>query len=198
MSQPPVSEVEQLRRAAHDLREVFAERGYRIEQATEVDPSFGMLSSRSALARELAVSALEAAFSRNGLDFRPVTGGGREVRSFSGGVDRRYRFRKATRRSDGSYSIPANSASALGSDEQEETLLQQETWVLGYTLDGTPLVQDVFVAPVVDVTAGDPGHLVLGRVIELLDGEAPLGGFRPVDEPLGIEDDEELGGESGS
>jgi len=192
MSQPSDLEIDQLRRVAHELREVFAERGYRVDSAMEVDPAFGSGMARGAMARDLAIDAISGAASRHGLDFRPVNGSGREFRCFSGGVDRRYRMRKARRVREGTYVIPANSDSALATDEG--SLLQEETWVLGYTIGADMLVDDVFVAPVLGRVEGHPGHLVLGRIIELLTADAPTVGFQPTDEPLpGFEDDNESG-----
>lgn len=197
MSQPSSIEMGRLRAAAHELVEVFAERGYRIEVAQEVDAGFSGGGPRSALARALATDALSAAASHQGLDFRPVNGSGREVRIFSDGVDRRFRFRKATKRvMDGSYIIPANTDSALTGGTDDFSLIPEETWVLGYTRSSDDLaVEDVFVAPVRGTTEGSPGHLVLGPVIDLLGGDTPVPGFRPNDEPLeGFEDDEDEDG----
>jgi len=194
MSQPSRNAVNRLSATAHQLREVFAERGHKIEVAQEVDPGFAGGGPRSALARALATDALSAAASHQGLDFRPVNGSGREIRLFSGGVDRRFRFRKADRGSHGTYRIPANTDSALTANEEpdEPSLIPEEIWVLGYTRNNDDtMVEDVFIAPVRGRTEGSPGHLLLGPVIDLLTGNQAFPGFRPKDEPLeGFEDDD--------
>ncbi len=190
MSQPPELQVERLRRVAHDLAEVFAERGYRVDSAMEVDPAFGSGTARSAVARDLAVDAVSRAASQHGLDFRPVNGSGREFRCLEAGTDRRFRLKRARRTADGGYLIVANSDSALA--VSEDSLFHEESWVFGYTLGDDHLIADIFIAPVRGYEEGRPGHLVLGPITELLTGHAPVGGFRPAEEPLdGFEDDEQ-------
>ncbi len=190
MSQPSEAEVQQLRQIAADLREVHEERGHRVEQALGVDSAFGSSMSRSWLGRDLTVEAISEAASQRGLDFRPVKGLGREFRFSDGGVDRRYRLRKASKRADGTYVIIANSDSALTVDE--DTLFPEEAWVLGYTLSADCLLEDVFIAPIVDRVEGRPGYLVLGRVIELVGAPTPPAGFQPRDEDLLGFDDEDV------
>lgn len=191
MSQPSETEVQQLRQVATDLREVHEERGHRVGQALGVDSAFGSGMTRSWLGRDLTVEAISEAASQRGLDFRPVKGLGREFRFIAEGVDRRYRLKKANRRSDGSYAILANSDSALAAEHEQETLLPEEAWVLGYTLTEDCLLQDVFIAPILDRTEGHPGHLVLGRIIELLASPTPPAGFQPSDDDdLGFDDEE--------
>ncbi|MDP9377098.1 MAG: hypothetical protein M3P40_05940 [Actinomycetota bacterium] len=197
MSQPPALELDQFKIVAAEMREVFEERGYRVDVALEADPGFGSGASRASLVRDLAIDAASVAASRHGLDFRTVNGSGREFRCLSGGVDRRYRLRKAGRRSDGSYVIPTNAKSAMHGDD--ETLIPEELWVFGYTLTSEGTLQDVFLAPVLGIEQGLPGHLILGRVIELIDAPTTPAGFQPTDEDLeGFELDEGESGEFGS
>jgi hypothetical protein len=197
MSQPSALEIDQFRAVAAEMREVFEERGYRVEVALAVDPGFGSGSSRSSLVRDLAIDAASAAASRHALDFRTVNGSGREFRCMGDAVDRRYRLRKAARRADGGYSIPTNAKSAMYSDEG--SLIPEELWVMGYTLTREGTLQDVFIAPVEDIAPGLPGHLILGPVIELVDAPTTAAGFEPADEDLeGFELDEGELGESGS
>lgn len=202
MSQPHDLEVELFKMVAAEMREVFEERGHRVDVALAVDPGFGSGASRSSLVRDLAVDAASAAASRHGLDFRPVNGTGREFRCMSATVDRRYRLRKATRRAEGGgYKIPTNAKSAMYCDDG--TLIPEELWVMGYTLTKEGTLLDVFIAPVEGIEEGLPGRLILGRVIDLADPTTTPAGFEPADEDLeGFELDEGLddgeSGESGS
>jgi hypothetical protein len=197
MSQTSLRELDQLKRVASEMREVFEERGYRVDLALEVDPGFGSGGSRASLVRDLAIDAASAAASRHALDFRTVNGSGREFRCFSDGVDRRFRLRKAGRRADGTYVIPTNAKSAMYSDG--DSLIPEELWVFGYTVTAESTLQNVFIAPVLGIEQGLPGHLILGRTVELVDAPATPAGFQPVDEDLeGFELDEDESGEFGS
>ena len=188
MSQPSELEIQRLRRVAVDLQEVFAERGHRIDSAMDVDPAFGSGGSRAWMARDLAIDAVGEAASRAGLDFRPVNGSGRELRAFDGGVDRRYRLRRARRDEAGAITVPVNSSSAaLVADE---SLIPEEFWVLGYVMSRDSLVMSVFVAEILGVEEGRPGKLILGEITQLLGFDAPTGGFKPTEEGLPGFDDE--------
>jgi hypothetical protein len=198
MSQPPQRDIDRLARVADDLREVFAERGHRVEVALEADRAFGSGASRSALIRDLARDAVSASASRNGVDFRPVNGSGRELRIFSGGVDRRYRFRRAHRES-GRLFVSASGDSALAAVD-ETSLLTEEHWVFGYVASAEALIEEAFIAEVRGYVEGRPGHLVLGPETGLLSRPTPPPtGFTPSDEDLeGFEQDDEGESETGT
>lgn len=191
-------------RVAADLREVFAERGYRVDLALEADQAFGSGMSRAALRRDLAIDAVSESASRNGLDFRPVNGSGRELRHGSRGVYRRYRFLSGKRQADGSLLIKANSDSALVGPEDEETLIPEERWVWAYTtVPSLELIDEVVIAEIRGFIEGRgrAGQLVLGPEVALLQPLAPPPvGFTPPDEnELDFGDDDEAGEEdSGS
>jgi hypothetical protein len=158
----------------------------------EADPAFGSGTSRAAVARDLAVDAASESASHNGLDFRPVNGSGREFRTLTDGVDRRYRLRRARRETDGSLTIASNSDSALV--VADYMLIPEEPWVLGYTYATGYQIEHVFVAPVLGIQEGRPGRLILGRITQLLTAMSPGGGgFLPVEEEL-----EGFGDEAGS
>jgi hypothetical protein len=62
---------------------------------------------------------------------------------------------------------------------EEDSLLAEEPWVLGYTL-GDSGVGSVFAAPVRGVADGNPGVVILGPVTDLGSGTLPpMGTFRP-------------------
>lgn len=189
MSRPSDVELELLRQVAGELREVFAERGHRVDQAMEVDPAFGSGWSRAAVTRDLVVDAVSAAASRIGLDFRPVNGSGREFRYLAGGVDRRYRLRKARRTADGTLEITASSDSALAAGETP--LFEEESWAFAWTIASNGQIGDVLVAEVMGYVEGSPGHFILGSTISLVGEDLPTGGFRPTDEDLDGFGDEE-------
>lgn len=200
MSQISDAELDLLNHVADELREVFAERGHRVDVAMETDPAFGSGWSRAAVTRDLVVDATSGAASRIGLDFRAVKGSGREFRTTSGIVERRFRLRRAHRSADGELIINASSDSALAlADESEASLFDQELWAFAWILSADGMIAEVLLAEVVGFVEGSPGHLKLGRVIGLGGGEAPSRGFRPTDEGLdGFDDDEDLGDEYGT
>lgn len=190
-------ELRALNAVADELREVFVERGHRIEQAMETDPAFGSGWSHAALSRDLAVGAASGAASRIGLDFRPVNGGGREFRTLAGTIDRRFRLRRAHRRADGTTIITANSDSALA--VEDGSFFDQEQWVLSWMPTPEGAIEVVFVAEVVGFVEGRPGHLTLGPMTLLGGEDLPAGGFNPTDEDLdGFGEDEGWEEESGS
>lgn len=191
MSHPSESQLARLGQVSDELREVFAERGYRVDVAMEADPAFGSGSSRSAVTRDLAVDAVSSAASKVGIDFRPVNGNGRELRILEDGVDRRFRFLRARRRTDGVFRVEVNSDSALSSSVGDDpSIFVDEQWVFCWTKTAEGLIEDVFVAQVRGYVEGKPGHLILGPVIHTGRGDVPTGGFDPVDEGLEGFDDE--------
>ena len=196
MSRPSASEFLLLDQVADEIREVFAERGYRVDVAMDVDPAFGSGWSRAAVTRDLVVDAAIGAASRVGLDFRSVSGGGREFRFLSGNVDRRYRLRRAKRRADGELIISTSSNSALAATDLSLFLVEQ--WALAWTPSADGLIAEVLAAEVVGFIDGNPGHLDLGRIFALGSDDLPDGEFRPTGESLeGLDDDEDVGDEFG-
>lgn len=197
MSHPSEEELVLLSHVAEELREVFAERGYRVDVAMDADPAFGSGWSRAAVTRDLVIDAVSSAASRLGLDFRPVNGMGREFRYLSGTIDRRYRLRRATRRPDNSIVIEVSSESALAATGG--SLFAEEQWVFAWVPSPEGLIGEVLVAEVLGYVEGSPGRLELGTIINLEGGDLPSGGFRPTDEGLdGFDDEEGSGDEFGS
>lgn len=196
MPQPTEWEIRSLSQVADELREVFAERGYRVDVALDEDPAFGSGMSRASLARDLAVQTIGAAASRAGIDFRPIPGGGLELHHLEGVTDRRYRVRKAHRNSEGSLRIPVNSASAIR--PFGDTVFHREQWALAWVLSADGLIEEVLIAEVRGLAEGNPGHLLLGPTIALGEGDLPTGGFEPADEDLDGFDDESDEGFGGS
>lgn len=142
---------------------------------------------------------MASAPAKPGLTSGPVKGG-RELRTFAGTVDRRYRIRRGVRRSDGSLSIPINSNSALATEEVS-SLFGLEQWVFAWTLSPDYYIGEVLVAKVIGYATGTPGYLILDNLIPLGTGDlTPPGSFQPKSEGLdyfdddeGFEDDEGLG-----
>jgi hypothetical protein len=197
MSHVHPHEVQQLTLIASELREVMAERGYRVDTALSSDPAFGSTGRRSpsALSRELALDAISRAASHLGISFGPINGEGRELRCSLDGVTRRYRVRKARRTTDGILRIDA---SAYAREEPEDLFGRQEDWVFAYVLDDLHQVEEVFVAQVLGQTEGQPGQLILGTRTFLKKDLDPFGGgfTPPSDETLEGFEDEQEGGRS--
>jgi hypothetical protein len=188
MSLPSDAERQMLSDVAFNLCEVFDERGHLVEVALQVDPAFDGGRPRAALRRELALRAVGQAASQVGLSYCPVHGEGRELV----GVQHRYRLRKAHRDGHGKIIVENSSGSNLCLEE-EESLFPMESWVFGWIFDVAGAIDEVFVAPILGATDGNPGHLILGNEILLGESNPFGGGFTPSDEDLRIGDDEEEG-----
>jgi hypothetical protein len=197
MSHVPEAELQQLTAVTSELREVMGERGYRVDTALSADPAFGSTGRRSpsALTRELAIDAIGKAASQVGIWFGPVNGEGRELVASAAGVTRRYRIRKARKTAAGTFRIDARSDVA---EERQDLFGRVEDWVFAYVLDDLYQVQEVFVAQVLGQTEGQPGQLILGVPIFLVDQTPFDGGFTPsTDEELDGFDDQKGDRESG-
>lgn len=186
MSQDDLSR-EALTAIAHEIAEAVDERGFKVHLAMEVDDCFTSAQARAMLFRDIVVEAASVAASRLGtIDFRPVNGSGRELRSVVGNADRRYRIKRATRVDD-EFRIRANSDSALASpNEPEDEMLFGflEQWVLGWSLTTDERIDEVFVAEVLGVTEDKPHWLVLGPQVSLFTGPSgpePSREFHPTD-----------------
>ncbi|NIL77352.1 hypothetical protein [Rhodococcus sp. B10] len=198
--------MERMHELADEIRETFEDRGWKIEKATQLDPAFHRSKrSQSALGRDLVIDAIEAAASRFGLGFRTGCGGGHDVIDVTDTSDRRFRVRKAAVSLETeSYEIIGGSDSILRiSDAEEDSLLKAERWVLGYTVDPSGLVEDIFAAKVLGMTGDAVPHLRLGPVVALGSGNLPApnpsGRFRPADEDsLGDDFDGDSGTEDGA
>lgn len=193
MSQTSEEQFEQLVEIAEELREVFGARGHSVDVALSVDPAFTSGRSRSSLSRDLALSAIFAKASQVGMDFRSVNGEGKELRGGDGNVYRRYRLLRAKESATGEIAITANAQSSLSSEcEEQGSLFPDEQWVFGWTLTTDGLIGQVFVCPVLGVSKGTPGHLLVGRLLHLHRAALPAGpGFRPATEYLAGFDDED-------
>lgn len=199
MSHPPAGDLDQLHSIADEVRETHADRGYLVGRATALDPAFRLnRGPKSAMDRNLVIEAVERGASQVGMAFVPGRGGATELKVVSDAGYRVYRLRRATKLQTGEYLVQNNSASAwAGLDE--DTLMEDQFWVLGYTLsdDG---IDEIFTARVLGFTEGNPGRLLLGPHVLLGSSVThdPSGGFRPSEEGLDDlfdEDDDTAAGE---
>lgn len=180
--------MELLHRLADDLRETFSERGHAIETALSSDRAFRRTRrSQSSLVRDLVLDGLEAAAARIGLGCIPVLGGSRDIQTFIGDVDCRFRVLKASANPDtGEYEIVASSDAIMTiTDSDPDSFYRTERWVLGYTVDADGMLAKVFAAKVDGLSSELVPRLLLGPVTELgAHGipPSPNGGFFPQDE----------------
>lgn len=171
---------EMLDQIATEIREIYEERGHNVDSALEQDPAFKVSGrSHSSLSRDLVAEAFMTGASRVGFDIDPAARGAKQFRANMGTNFGLFRLRKAETAADGSYKIVMSSSSTWG-DMDEDTLIVETPYVLGYTLDSNQ-IGDIFFAKVSGVTQGNPGELMLGRVV-LLGGRGPVGSgsFEPV------------------
>lgn len=171
---------EMLEQIAFEIREVYEERGHNVESALEQDSAFiGSGSSRSSLSRALVAQAFTTGASRVGFNLDSGARGAKQFRTNIGNDFGVFRLRKAEMTADGAYKIVTSSSSAWG-DTDEETLIFETPYVLGYTLDSNQ-IGDIFFAKVNGVIEGNPGELILGHAV-LLGGRSLIdgGAFEPV------------------
>jgi hypothetical protein len=179
---------------ADALTLTFEDEGYLVDSAAAMHVAFAHgWRGKSGLTTDLAYySVVSAVRASNVLTFRKVKGTGVEVQTFEGGVDRRFRLRRASRDADGRLTVLASSDSSLASDDEETaSLFPPERWVLGYIINDDRRVTEVVVGQRVGYEVGPPGKVIFGRE-ELLGGAGPAPtDFRPeVDDDLfGEEDD---------
>jgi len=196
MSHLRAVDVEDLHAIADEVREVLSERGHKVGAALDLDEAFRATGRvESELLRSLVADGVRRGASLASHHFdRPR--GAVEITISTGTMLCIFRLRRAERRADGSYSVPANSAAAWGTLD-EATLDIIEQWVLGFTVDERGSLDELFAAEVLGVEGGTPGHLKLGTPIPLGsgNGDDPKRRFEPRDEGLpGFdEDDDELG-----
>jgi hypothetical protein len=183
---------EMLEQVAFEIREVYEERGHNVDSALAQDSAFSASGrSRSSLSRDLVAEAFVTGASRVGFDLDSGAWGAKQFRATLGHSFGVFRLKKAERTANGSYKVVTNSSSTWG-EIDEDTLIAEEPYVLGYTLRGNE-VEDIFFAKVNGVIEGNPGELILGRAV-LLGGRGPIGGgsFEPeVDDDLPGFDDVE-------
>ncbi|MBP2452391.1 hypothetical protein [Mycolicibacterium lutetiense] len=199
MSRPDEVQLEKLGMIASELQEVIAERGYRVDVALNVDPAFGSGQARAWLLRDLVMDAIDESASRVGVEFQTINGGGRELQTVGNGVIHRFRCKSASRISDDQIEVLASSDSPLV--VEEGGMYAVEPWIFGYISSSPTMLDEVFIAPILDFVEGNPGHFDLGRPIQLLGSELPPkgSGFKPSDEGLeGFGDDDVASGDADS
>jgi hypothetical protein len=176
---------EMLEQVAFEIREVYEERGHNVDSALAQDAAFiASGRSRSSLSRDLIAQAFVAGASRVGFDLDSGAWGAKQFRANLGASFGVFRLKKAEATVNGSYKVVTNSSSTWG-EIDEDTLIVEEPYVLGYTLSSNQ-VGDIFFAKVNGVIPGNPGELVLGRAV-LLGGRSLIAGgsFEPtVDDDL--------------
>lgn len=188
MSHLSPEEVDRLQSLAFWIREVFAERGYRIGDALDQDSSFSDgQRPRSGLARALMRRAVTIAASHLSLNVVPGEGGSYSLESLDRGYRRSYRVR-AAEVIEGEFRILSSSDNIMKTDE--DSLFTEEPWVLGYTLSLDNQIEVLFAAQVLDHIDGSPGQLVLGSTY-MLPGIPPtdVGAFDGSNEDLPWDDD---------
>lgn len=170
-----------MHRLADEVREVFEDRGYLVGTATALDVAFRRSRRpQSTLSRSLVLDALEEAAGRLGLGSKSVGGGGYDIGYIDGGIDHRFRVRKADVDADsGEYDIICKDDSILVIEDAEpDSIFRTERWIFGYTVDDLGMVADIFAARVLGVTEGSVPRIRMSAA-------QPLGSTRPVGPPTG-------------
>lgn len=179
---------------AHEISEIFSERGHHVTVALDNDSTFRDGNGpRSQLVKSLVAEGIRIGSHRMNLGWETGVGGSKEIHSISDLAHKIFRVRKVELDDEGEIVLLGNES--ILADLEPTMLGPQERWVFGYTVLGDA-ADRFFVAQVVDVAEGAPGHLVLAQVT-WLDPNAPApseGRFTPTDEALpgfdDVEDDE--------
>jgi hypothetical protein len=186
--------MDRMHRLADEIREVFEDRGWKIDKAVRSDEAFSKTRRpSSALTRALVLHAVVSATSRLELGRDTVCGGGCDVTDIVGTTERRFRVLKADVDPEtGNYDIISGSDALMVMEAEPESLYTLERWVLGYTVDDEGIVADIFAARAEDITDDSVPHLVLGPVTLLgtgaLGNPPTGGGFQPpAEDDLGAE-----------
>ena len=180
-----------LNQIAAEVRDVFEDRGYTIGNALSQDRAFRRSNRpKSSMTRELIAEGLEIGSARAGVWCDKGPGGSQEIHLEVLGRPCVFRLKNAKALSNGEYKIVTNNVSNWG-DLDEETLIFEEPWALGYVL-GKEGLAEIFAAKVLGITEGTPGVLILGPAVELGHRPMPSGGFVPAEEELeGFESESE-------
>lgn len=188
------SAVKQLEGVAFEVLETFGARGYRIDSALELDSSFDNPRNRSGLRRSLVIDAVKVGCSRVGLDFVITSGGAAEIRIDTGSAIQVLRIQRAERHHSGELRVLANTSSSWADAFEEDFLIREERWVFVYVPSDIGIAE-LAIAPVIGITSGLPGHLILGTEIVLSGDNTVQRGFRTDDdtELPGFEEDDEQG-----
>ena len=186
---------------AYEMHEAVQEKGHQVTRAMNVDPCFSSGQARAGLRRDVLREAACRVASQVGIDFRRI-GEGTEFRTLGKDyVYRCFRLRSASRDRDGEIVIQHNSQSALlPEDESTDDVLlgPREVWVLGFIQPSDQTLDEVFLAKVVGIAEGKPGHLVLASIIPLLVPTTPPDDFEPDDEDLVLPEDDDEDDASGT
>lgn len=194
MSQLSRGELEAMNYIAHEIEEVFSARGHTVTKALDGDPSYRRGNgARAQLIKALVEDGIQRGTSAVQMGWETGTGGCREIHSTSEAAYKLFRLRKAELDENDQLVLLGDESILAGLEPPSLAFAAQERWVFAYTVSGDAPGRYA-VAPVLGVTAGSPGHLVLGPTT-WLDSTAPMqdpGRFTPADEALeGFEDVED-------
>ena len=165
---------------ADTIRENVSDKHHLIEQAAGLDSAFDNGEVRAPMLRHVVYQGARMATISTGIDFRPICGGGRELRILDGTTDLRIRIRRARVSADGTPRVSVNSESALAHWDADaaSTMFSVELWVLLFVVDGNYQIETVMAAEVIGFEEGSPGYLKLGPAVILGSSEPDPGGVR--------------------
>jgi len=182
----PDNLVETLGHIVLDMRETFEADGYTVDAALQHNRDF-CRSNRPAseLTRGIMIGALERASIRCGANYQDGAGGAAELHEFVEGYKAVIRLKRA-RRVGSDLRVKANAATAFGGVD-DETLIPEAHFALGWILNDQGDSLEFFVAEIVGIEPGSPGHLIFGWVHEFPTLAIPTSdGFQPApDDDLG-------------
>ena len=200
MTAPQDVELAGLHRIAEAIRDEVEENAHTIDRATSLHPAYSETDHiGGGMLRQLVLHGARSLASAVGLTPTPAHGGW-DLTWSDERVYRKYRIKKATKNESGEFEMLVGLNSNLLQNDVE-TLLIEEQWVLGYTATTLHTIDEIFAAEVTGATDSRVGRLVFGRMIMLGRTTPPDGGrFLSDDEDVlpGFEDDSGAGDAAGA
>lgn len=189
----PLTLVDTLGDLVVDIRESYEAEEHTVPQALSMNRNFRRTNRpKSELTRGIMGGAFQRGAMRLGLNYRDGKGGAVELYEPIGNGFAVVRLKRAERTGD-DFRVTANAATTLNGIA-DDTLMPEYHFLLGWILeDNQPL--SLFVAEIVGIEEGNPGHYLFGWRHEFALPTPPSGtGFQPrSDDDLGDWDQDATG-----
>lgn len=187
-----------LGQVAQEIAEVTEVDGYLIGNAVATHLAFSRSKApRSALRRALVADTALRRCSELELYAEGGPNEMVEIIQLDGTYEHHLRLKHVTKDSYDHYVALCDPESSLLRTD-DEALIPQQKWVMGYTTDDLDAAEEIFAARVLGHDGRKPGRILLGTPISLLGTKPTGGGWVSTDEGLaGFDDDETAEGEQG-
>lgn len=169
---------------AQEVADVTEADGYLVGNAVATHPSFSRSKApRGALRRAMVADTALRACSELGLYAEGGPNEMVEIIDIDGTFQHHLRLKHVTRDRYGHYIALCDPESSLLRTD-DEALLPQQKWVMGYTTDELDSTEEIFAARILGHDGRKPGRILLGSAISLLGTKPTRGGWVSSDEGL--------------